>query len=510
MNHVLILPILIPLLTGIILLLPPLNGHRFRQRLASTVSTLILLTLSLTLVMQASAQAPQLYALGNWEAPFGIVLVLDPLSALMVALTSLLALPAVLYACAGTDEEGTYFHPLFQFQLMGINGAFLTGDIFNLFVFFEVLLIASYALLLHGGGKARTKAGLHYVILNLAGSALFLFALGILYGTLGTLNMADMAVRVRALSAEEAPLVAVGGLMLLVVFALKAAMVPLHYWLQRAYASASAPVAALFAIMTKIGIYALLRVFTQIFGEDAGELAGLGRDWIWPLALITLAIGAIATISSRTLRQLTANLVIMSVGTLLAALAIGTERATSAALYYLIHSTLITAALFLIADMVGRQRGKAGDRIVAARAFQDARLLGVLFLIAGMAVVGLPPLSGFVGKALLLNAAESVPHMAFLWPVLLGGSLFALVAFSRSGSSVFWRVSGEPAPGEATAPLRTLAALMLLAAAPIMVLLAAPISTYTQLAASALHQGSSVSPSAVAALSLQASQGVKP
>src|SRR5690606_16477118 len=194
-------------------------------------------------------------------SPFGIVLVLDRLSALMLALTALLAVPVLWFACRGDDRRGPNFHALFQFQLMGINGAFLTGDLFNLFVFFEVLLIASYALLMHGQGKARAKAGLHYVVLNLAGSSLFLFGLGLMYAATGTLNMADVGRLVSNGAVSSPLLLQVSAALLLIVFALKAAVLPLSFWLPGAYAAASAPVAALFAIMTKIGLYAIWRLW---------------------------------------------------------------------------------------------------------------------------------------------------------------------------------------------------------------------------------------------------------
>ncbi|MFW6345070.1 MAG: proton-conducting transporter membrane subunit, partial [Halomonas sp.] len=292
MSHLIVLPVVLPLVAGLLLLFQRQGGVRVK-RLVSVGATLVLLLVGIALVARAAGGEVTYYALGDWQPPFGIVLVLDRLSALMVLLTAVLALGAVVFACAGDDARGSNFHGLFQWQLMGINGAFLTGDLFNLFVFFEVLLLASYALLLHGGGRDRIMAGVHYVVLNLAGSSLFLIAVGILYGATGTLNMADMATRLAELPAEREGLVMAGGLMLLVVFGLKAAILPLYFWLPKAYAAAPAPVAALFAIMTKVGIYAILRVYSLVFGEAAGPLANLEQDWVWWLALATLvAAGA--------------------------------------------------------------------------------------------------------------------------------------------------------------------------------------------------------------------------
>ncbi len=234
-------------------------------------------------------------------APYGIVLVVDRLAAWMLLTTSLLAVFALLYAVRGIDTEGRHFHVLFQLQLFGLNGAFLTGDLFNLFVFFEILLLASYGLLLHGGGRNRVKAGLHYVVINLVGSTLFLFAVGTLYGVTGTLNMADLAVKLAQTPPENLALVQSAGLLLFAVFALKAALLPLYLWLPAAYAHTSAPVAALFAIMTKVGAYSILRVYSLMFGDAAGPVANLLDAWLAPLALVTLVLGMLGVLASTSL-----------------------------------------------------------------------------------------------------------------------------------------------------------------------------------------------------------------
>lgn len=484
--HLPILPILIPLVGALLLLLPPLCGHQARQRAASLVVTALTLAAAMVL-LNTQDEGIRLYVLGDWQPPFGIVLVADRLSSLLVLLSSVLGLASVIYACAGEDRTGSYFHPLVLFQIMGINGAFLTGDIFNLFVFFEVLLIASYALLIHGGGKQKTQANFHYVSLNLVGSSLFLFALGILYGTTGTLNIADMSLKVAALSGGEQTLARAGGLLLLVVFGLKSAMLPLHFWLTRTYAAASAPVAALFAIMTKVGIYSIFRIHTVVFGASAGDLAFMAQPWLWPLALLTLAIGCIGVLASPNLRELTANLVILSVGTLLIAVALQNIEATSAGLYYLVHSTLVCAALFLIADLIGQQRGKAGDRFVVSRRMRQPALLGVMFFIAAMTVAGIPPFSGFVGKVLVLQAAQSSAEMLWVWPVMLISSLIAIIALSRAGTTLFWRRSSDKSQSDTASPWHVTAIAILLLAAPMMVILGGPVTEYTRAAADQLH-----------------------
>ncbi|MBQ0777058.1 MAG: monovalent cation/H+ antiporter subunit D, partial [Pseudomonas sp.] len=221
MNHLPMLPILVPMFMGAVLLLIARSQMSVKRSL-SLGATILQIPLALILMSQAG-EGIGVYAAGNWVPPFGIVLVVDRLTALMLLITAVLAGGAILYALRGDDGLGRNFHALFQFQLMGINGAFLTGDLFNLFVFFEILLIASYALLLHGAGSSRVRAGLHYVLLNLFGSALFLIAVGTLYGVTGTLNMADLAVKIAEVPAAEAPLVGAAGMLLLVVFGLKAA-----------------------------------------------------------------------------------------------------------------------------------------------------------------------------------------------------------------------------------------------------------------------------------------------
>ncbi|SBS37856.1 Na(+)/H(+) antiporter subunit D [Marinomonas spartinae] len=488
MQHLSIFPILIPLLCGALMLLPPFSKTLQRQRILSVIGTFALLISSAFLLHQVMMKGVHLYALGDWQPPFGIALVADPVSTLLVTLASFLGFAVMLYALNDHDKGGAYFHPLFMFQLMGINGAFLTGDIFNLFVFFEVLLIASYALLVHGGGKPRTQSALHYVILNLVGSSLFLFGLGIIYGTLGTLNMADLAVKVGSLQGENATLAKTGAALLLVVFGLKAAMLPMHFWLPRTYASATAPVAALFAIMTKVGIYSIFRVYVVIFGDHAGELANIATPWLWPLALLTITIGTIGVIASPGLKTLTANLVIVSSGSLLVCAAIHSAAATSAALYYLVHSTIASSALFLLADVIARQRGQAEDRFVRSRPFMQPKMIGFAFAICALAMIGMPPLSGFIGKIMILQSAHTTAESAWVWPLILVSSLAALVAFSRGGTTMFWRHNGNSNNDVNTAkPLEIIAIGLLLVALPLMVVFGGDITDYTQNAANYLH-----------------------
>jgi len=487
MGHWLIVPVLLPMVAAILMLLTTRMG-RMVERSISLLAMLGLVSVSAVLLNASLSGDYQVYALGNWVAPFGIVLVLDRLSGLMVLLTSVLALFSLLYACNGQDREGRHFHVLFHMQLMGLNGAFLTGDLFNLFVFFEILLIASYGLLLHGGGPLRSRAGLHYVILNLAGSALFLIGIGTIYGMLGTLNMADLAVKVAQAGPEQLRLIHISALLLMVVFGLKAALLPLYFWLPGAYSAASAPVAALFAIMTKVGVYSIIRIFILVFGIEAGVLSNLAQPWLLPLGLVTLALGVFGLLASRCLRKQVAYLVVVSVGTLIAGVGLLTVESVAASLYYLMHSTLITGGLFLLADLIARQRGDVGSELRVGPTVTQALLLSTMFFIAAMAVVGLPPLSGFIGKLLLLQAAIQQPSMAWFWSVILIAGFFALIALSRTGSTLFLKTDDTAVTGVRAGAASLLAVIALLLSSPLLAVYGNVVSDFTTATAEQLMQ----------------------
>lgn len=501
MSHLAVMPLLLPLLTGTLLLLFRRLDIRIRRGLAfAALAGLIGLALLLTRAVDGGEIL--VYTLGDWPAPFGIVLVADRLAVWLLLATALLALPALYYAIQGgagaIDRDGRHFHVLFQLELFGLNGAFLTGDLFNLFVFFEVLLIASYGLLLHGGGRARTRAGLHFVVLNLAGSTLFLFAVGTLFGVLGTLNMADLAVRVAAAPPESGPLVRAAGLLLFGVFALKAALIPLHLWLPAAYQETGAAVAALFAVMTKVGAYSILRVSTLVFGPQAGIGADLIQPWLLPLGLATLTAGTVGVMGSDRLRRQVAYLVVASVGTLVAGLGLGTAPGIGAGLYYLPHSTFAAAAFFVLADLIARQRGALGDRLDPGPILGRHWTLAGLFFVLAVLVVGLPPLSGFVGKFLVLRAALEHPAAPWVLGTVLGCGLLGLMAMARSGSLIFYRATESgpesvhasesaarpPPPPPSAQGLAPIAVLLALAVA--LTLWAGPLFDYTRATAEQL------------------------
>ncbi|HKE95874.1 MAG TPA: proton-conducting transporter membrane subunit, partial [Povalibacter sp.] len=266
LRHLPVLPIVMPLVAGAAMLLFAESQRRLRDSIAM-LATLIQFAVALVLMYLTTDAVPDIwhkgigvYSISAWPAPYGIVLVVDRLSALLVMLSALLALPAIVYSVARWERVGVHYQPLLQFLLMGLNGAFLTGDLFNLFVFFEVLLAASYGLVLHGSGAARVKAGLHYIVVNLVGSLLFLSGVALIYGVAGTLNMADLGLRWSTIPAQDRGLFDAGVAVLGIAFLIKAGSWPLNFWLPSTYAASGAPVAAVFSIMTKVGIYAVLRM----------------------------------------------------------------------------------------------------------------------------------------------------------------------------------------------------------------------------------------------------------
>ncbi|WKA30404.1 monovalent cation/H+ antiporter subunit D [Bradyrhizobium roseum] len=435
-NPWLIVPLVVPAMTAALLVLV-MRRSLFSQRIVSVAATAIQLVVVIGFYIVAGDGEPRIYLLGNWPAPFGIVLVLDRLAATMLLLAGLLAFGVVLAAIDEWDKRGRHFHALFQFQLLGINGAFLTGDLFNLFVFFEVLLIASYGLMLHGGGAHRMKAGFHYIAINLIGSTVFLFAVGTIYSVTGTLNMADLAEKVPQVATGNQALLTAGALLLLTVFSIKSAMVPLHWWLPPAYGSTSPPAAALFAIMSKVGIYSIIRVYTLIFGAGAGPLADVATPWVLPAGILTLALGTIGVLASRRVLDLVCYSLIASMGTLLIAVGLG-SAGLAAALYYAVQSTVASAGLFLLGGLLAPEKG---SRAAFAWFPQYANVFAGFFFLLAIATIGMPPLAGFFGKLLILDAAREAFIAATVWPAILITSLLLILGFARTGMQIFWNRS---------------------------------------------------------------------
>ncbi|MEC7119985.1 MAG: monovalent cation/H+ antiporter subunit D [Pseudomonadota bacterium] len=514
LQHTPFFSVLLPALTAVLLILvgDPRSDHisqrRIKlQRVLSFGSALLGLGMAILLIAQAHQGRLISYAMGEWHAPFGINLVLDRLSALLLLLTYVVAVPALAYACCGWDRRGRYFHAMFQFQLMGLAGAFLTGDLFNLFVFFEILLLASYVLLVHGQGARRFRMGVHYVVLNLSASALFLVGLGLIYGVTGTLNMTDVALKVAALTGDQAVLARAAAAVLLVVFGLKAALVPLYFWLPNTYAAASAPVAALFAIMTKVGVYSIIRVHGLIFGVDAGESALAVAPWLLPLALLTSLLGILGALAAHTLKRLVAYLTVSSVGTILVAVSLFTPSSLSAALYYLMHSTVVIAGLFLFVELIAKQRGGTQDTLQPALRVREPVLLGFLMLLGAASVAGLPPLPGFLGKLMILESASGLDAHAVVWSVVLIVGILGIIGLARAGVILFWHVPPDTQPDQEMPPSNRVLismTLLLLSLGFFMAAFASPIKQYMDATATQLYDRSTYA-QVVLGLSAQAS-----
>ena len=489
-DHLLVAPILIPLLAGALMLFYD-DRNRQKKLYLGLIAVGLTFLVSVELMSNVKSATESggtvvgLYRLGNWPVPIGIVLVLDRLSAMMVMLTALLAAPSLIYAAAGWHGKGQHYHSMFQFLLAGVNGAFLTGDLFNLFVFFEVMLAASYGLMLHGSGPERIKAGLHYIAINLAASLLFLIGVALVYGTTGTLNMADIARALHWLDDERRVLFHAAAGFLGLAFLIKAAAWPLCFWLPPTYAAASPPAAAIMAIMTKVGLYVIMRLSLLMLGPDAGASAGFGAPALMVAGLLTMAFGMIGILATPELTRKGGYLAIISSGTVLAAIGFAQSGGGAAmlggALYYMIGSTAAISAFFLIAEPVSR--GDKGDddappdedqipdplterwapmglgTVEDTSAPASTRTvswltMAVCFALVAAMLAGLPPMPGFIGKLAILSAAVAdnmaetghLPILLWIYAALLILSgLGALIALMRFGIRRFWAEEG-PAP----------------------------------------------------------------
>ena len=506
-DHLVVVPIVLPLAAGAVTLV--VDERRLAAKAAVSVAlAFALVAAAVALLVLVDAGGTRVYRVGDWPAPFAIVLVADRLAAAMVLLASLLGVACLVFALARWQREGPRFHALVHFLLMGVNGAFLTGDLFNLFVFFEVLLAASYGLALHGSGALRVRAGLHYVVINLAASLLFLIGASLVYGAAGTLNLADLAARFAGAGPAERVLVEIAAAIVGIAFLTKAAMWPLCFWLPGTYAAASAPAAALFAILSKVGVYVVLRIWLLLFGADASASSGFGASWLTAGGMATIAFGTVGVLAAQHLPRLAAYSVLVSSGTVLAVIAQPDPSVLGAALYYLVASTLALAALFLLVELVERGRMPGADLLaVTAEAFAanagtaeaddepgvvipaTMALLGVSFVLCALMLAGLPPLAGFVGKFALLAALVKptpVPGSAFaMLALLLLSGLAAIVGMGRAGIRRFWASPDVAVPRVRVIELAPVAVLLALCAA--MTIAAGPVMRYLDAAAEALH-----------------------
>ena len=477
MHHLIVAPVLLPLLASAVMLLLPEQQRRWKNvltlvALAAVLVIAVLLLVQTVTIGFSGVSATRAYLIGDWPAPFGIVLVIDWLSSMMLVLTGVVGFATLVYALARWERAGPRFHALFLLQITGLNGAFLTGDLFNLFVFFEIMLAASYALLLHGSGVQRVKIGLHYVAINIGASLFFLIGVALIYGVTGTLNMADLATIIPGVADLDRALLQSGFAVLGIAFLLKAGMWPLGFWLARTYASAAPPVAALFAVLSKVGVYALLRVYLLLFGANIGWTGNFGEEWLLFGGIATVAFGTIGVLAARTLSRVAGYCVIISSGTLLAAIGAGGGTSLGGVLFYLVSSTLGLSAFYLLIELVERRDAEAGLQEVVEPVFEDEytgaqpleeedevgivipatiAILGGGFAFCALLLAGLPPLSGFIAKFAIIHSlinfdAVIGPSTWIFVGLLIVSGLAILIATTRAGIDLLWEPSEKPQP----------------------------------------------------------------
>ena len=431
MNHtIVILPLLIPLATSLVCML--LWQKRFWKKVACITGNVLLVIASGILCWEVAEHSILVSAMGNWKAPFGIVLVVDHLSAMMVMITAIIGLSAGIFSLKSiVREETKAFYPLFHILLMGVNGAFMTGDLFNLYVWFEIMLISSFVLLSLGLSKDCLQAAVKYVTLNLLSSVIFLAAVGILYGQLGTLNMADLALKIEQV--EESGLVVTVATMFLVAFGIKAALFPFFFWLPSSYHTPHPVTSAIFAaLLTKVGVYSLLRTFTLIFTQEA-EYFQMIFLWIAGLTMLTGVWGAMI---QNDIRRILSFHIISQIGYMIMGLAIATPLAIAGAIFYIVHHIIVKANLFFIAGVIKEEEGSLNLEEISGL-HRHYPIISLVFIISAFSLAGFPPLSGFFAKFLLLKASISASYYV-ITGVAVFVSIFTLYSMTKIWVKAFW------------------------------------------------------------------------
>jgi multicomponent Na+:H+ antiporter subunit D len=438
MNNLVILPIIIPFIAGAILIF--FYNRIWIQRFISVLSLLMSLGVSYMLGTQVYQSGIQTLEVGGWAPPFGIVLVADMLAVIMVITANLVGLACLLYSFSsiGTGRESSYYYAFFQFLFVGVCGAFLTGDIFNLFVFFEVLLISSYILIVIGGDKHQFRETIKYVIMNIISSMLFVVGVAYLYAVTGTLNMAHLSVRFA--EAEPTGMLMVLAMMFFLVFAMKGALFPLYFWLPGSYTVPPTAIAALFGgLLTKVGIYAIIRTFTLIFGVEQG----FTQMFFLIVAGITMLLGVFGALATKDVKKIIVYNIISAVGFMVMGIAFNSSVALTGTLMYVTHDMIIKSCLILLGGAIVYVAGtshlnKMGGLI------KYHPVMGWLLFIGTVALVGVPPLSGFVAKLLLIQGGLAGEHY-FIIGLSLVASLLILFSVMRIFMLGFW---GDPKQSE--------------------------------------------------------------
>lgn len=436
MNVLIVLPILIPLFSAIVTLL--MRSSVRAQNVVGITGSALLLAAAIRLLAAVHDGGILVQQLGGWKAPFGISFVADTFSALMVLLTGVTGLAIAIYSAAAIDEPRRRFgyYPLLHVLLMGVNGAFLTGDMFNLYVWFEVMLIASFVLIVLGGERVQFAGAVKYVTVNLLASMIFLIGAGVLYGKTGTLNFADLAYKLSQTSNPD--LVNTSAMLFLVAFGIKAAIFPFFFWLPDSYPAPPAAITALFSgLLTKVGVYALLRTFSIVFVHDTAFTQPL----FLTLAGLTMVVGVLGAVAQSEMKRLLSFHIVSQIGYALMGLGIFTQLALSGAIYFTLHVAIAKAALFLIVGYIARTRGHTALRPLGGL-LRESPLLAVLFLFAALSLAGLPPFSGFFAKFTLVRAGlESADYV--IVAVALAVSMLTLFSMTKIWGEVFWKVTPD-------------------------------------------------------------------
>lgn len=433
MNNLLILPILIPFLTAAILIF--LHKRIIAQRWISALSSFATIIAAFILVQKVHKDGIQSLDISSWEAPFGITLVSDMFSALLVLTTSIIAFVCLIYSfkSIGQERENYYYYPVFNFLIVGVNGAFTTGDIFNLFVFFEVMLMSSYVLMVLGGTKIQLRESIKYLLVNVISSALFVITVAYLYSVVGTLNMAHISARISEIG--QPAILSIIAVLFLIVFGLKGAIFPLYFWMPGSYYAPPAPVLALFgALLTKVGVYSITRTYTLFFYHDQG----FTHQLLQILAIISIIVGVIGALAYWDIKKIIIYNIIVAVGVILYGVSVMNMDSLTGAIFYLIHDMIIKAALFLLAGVIIAITGTSNLKKISGL-IKRYPGLGWTFFLAALALAGIPPLSGFVGKLLIVQggfAGNSYTGAA----IVLMSSLLVLFSVMKIFINGFWGI----------------------------------------------------------------------
>lgn len=431
MSNLAILPIIIPMLSGIIVAFT--NSNVNVTRILTKTLSIISFAVASYVAFIVFTQGTIILETGDWAAPYGIIMVADELSILLILTTNVIGMAAAFYApnSLTQKQEQHYFYTFFFLLITGVSGAFLTGDLFNLFVFFEVLLMASYALIVLGGEKVQLRESIKYVLINLFSSMLFVTAVALLYGVVGTVNMAQIAERVAEV--DQKGVLTTIAVLLFFVFGTKAALFPLYYWLPKPYIVPNPVVSALFgALLTKVGIYSILRVFSLIFVH---RMDITHEAFIW-IAGLSMLFGAIGALSTNNIKLIISYNIIPAIGFIIMGIGIFNQAALSGSIYYLIHDMIIKSALFLLVGVIAYVAGTSDLRKMKGL-MHHYPLLGWLLFIAAFILAGIPPFSGFIGKLQLLKGALSADEIAITIIALLS-SLLILYSVMKIFIRGFW------------------------------------------------------------------------